>query len=276
MLSNFLPSGAPWIPLTAFGVPLLLLAAAEMWRPLHVGREEPKGRIGGNVAMGVINAGLGALLPVSTVIAAGWAARHDVGLMNEVALPALAIVAATVAIRNLATYAVHRLSHAVPFLWRVHRVHHADIRLDLSTGFRNHPLELAIGAPLLAGVTIACGLDAATLAVYESVAIVFAMWSHANLRLPERLDRRLRLALVTPAMHHVHHSSRRRETDSNYGDVLSLWDRLFGTYVDLTPGQLRATRFGLGDAHDEGAPHLLHQLRSPFARERRAPVPSEA
>jgi sterol desaturase/sphingolipid hydroxylase (fatty acid hydroxylase superfamily) len=245
---------------------LFLLAAAEMWRPLHVGGGEPGGRIAGNVGLGLINAGLGAVLPLSTVLPAEWAARHGVGLMNAVALPPLAAVAATVLVRNLATYWIHRLSHAVPLLWRVHRVHHADVRLDLSTGFRNHPLELAFVAPWLAAVTVAGGLDPATLAIYEAAAIGFSLWSHANLGLPERLDRWLRLALVTPAMHHVHHSALRDETDSNYGDVLSLWDRLFGTYRDLPADRLTTTRFGLGDAFDPAAPHLLSQLASPFAR----------
>jgi sterol desaturase/sphingolipid hydroxylase (fatty acid hydroxylase superfamily) len=276
MLSVLPRDGASWIPLCGFALLLVLLTVAEMWRPLHVGRDEPKGRIGGNVAMGVINAGLGSLLPVSSVLAAAWAAQHGAGLMNRIALPVVVVIIATVVVRNLATYAIHRLSHAVPLLWRFHRVHHADVRLDLSTGFRNHPLELLFVAPWLAAVTIALGLDAATVTAYEAVAIAFSLWTHANLDLPGGLDRWLRVGLVTPAMHHVHHSSRRCETDSNYGDVLSVWDRMFGTYVDLTPHALRATRFGLGDSFDVGAAHLIHQLRSPFARAARERAGSEA
>jgi sterol desaturase/sphingolipid hydroxylase (fatty acid hydroxylase superfamily) len=171
---------------------------------------------------------------------------------------------ATILLRNLATWLVHRVSHAVPLFWRAHRVHHGDVRLDLSTGFRNHPLELAYVVPWLAGVTIALGLDPATLAAYEAVAIGFSLWTHANLRLPAALDARLRLVLVTPAMHHVHHSSRRAETDSNYGDVFSFWDRLFGTYRGLSEEELRAVRFGLGDAFDPHAASFVRQLGGPF------------
>jgi sterol desaturase/sphingolipid hydroxylase (fatty acid hydroxylase superfamily) len=102
--------------------------------------------------------------------------------------------------------------------------------------------------------------------IAETLAIAFTMWSHANLRLPDRLDRALRLLLVTPAMHHVHHSARRAETDSNYGDVFSLWDRLFGTYRSSNGESLATTRFGLGDEHDRDAASILRQLTGPLAR----------
>jgi sterol desaturase/sphingolipid hydroxylase (fatty acid hydroxylase superfamily) len=243
---------------------LALLALAELWRPLHVGADEPAGRIPGNIGFGLINAGLGIALPLSTVLPAQWAAAHGIGMMNMVALPYPAVVVATLLLRNLATWLVHRASHAVPLLWRAHRIHHTDVRLDLSTGFRNHPLELAYGIPWLAAVTVAFGGDAASLAAYEAVAIGFSLWTHANLRLPIALDRRLRLLFVTPAMHHVHHSSRRAETDSNYGDLFSFWDRLFGTYCDRDEAAVRATRFGLGDAFDEDSPRFIRQLAGPF------------
>jgi sterol desaturase/sphingolipid hydroxylase (fatty acid hydroxylase superfamily) len=260
-----LPHGtAAWTAFLGFWGLLLALAGAEAWLPLHRDGDEPRGRIAGNVGMGVINASIAAFLPVSSVVPAAWAAAHGVGLMNRLALPYALVVLSSVLVRNLATYGVHRLSHAMPLLWRIHRVHHSDTRLDLSTGFRNHPLELAIVVPLLALVSVGLGLDPATLLAYESVAIGFSLCTHANLRLPTRFERVLRWLFVTPTMHHVHHSSRRAETDSNYGDVLSFWDRLFGTYCDLPEETLRATRFGLGDAFDAHAPNLLHQLRSPL------------
>jgi sterol desaturase/sphingolipid hydroxylase (fatty acid hydroxylase superfamily) len=204
------------------------------------------------------------------VLAAGWAERHDIGLLNLLDVPAAAAIASTVAIRSLATYFVHRASHAIPWLWRIHRVHHADTALDLSTGLRNHPFELAIVVPALAAVTIASGLDPLTLLVYEAVALPFNLWSHANLRLHPRLDRTLRLLFVTPAMHHVHHSARRAETDSNFGDVFTLWDRLFGTYAMLDPSALQAVRFGLGEAHESRAASLAAQILSPLRPEGRS------
>jgi sterol desaturase/sphingolipid hydroxylase (fatty acid hydroxylase superfamily) len=243
---------------------LFLLAAAELWRPLHAYGAEPGGRIPANLVMGLTNAGLALLLPVSTVLAAEWAARHGVGLMNRAPPPLLVAIAATIAIRSLATYAIHRLSHRLSWLWRVHRVHHSDMRLDLSTGLRNHPLELAFVLPWLVAASLVFGLHAPTLIVYEAVALGFALWDHANLALPPRLERPLRLLFVTPAMHHVHHSAARAETDSNFGDVFSLWDRLFGTHRDLDHGALRGMRIGLGAAFDPGAASLVHQLRLPM------------
>jgi sterol desaturase/sphingolipid hydroxylase (fatty acid hydroxylase superfamily) len=256
--------GLDWAAFGAFWAVVALLAMAELWRPLHVGRDEPAGRIAGNVGLGLVNAGFGLALPLSTVLPALWAAQHGVGLMNAVALPYPVVVILTLLLRNLATWLVHRASHAVPLLWRAHRVHHADVRLDLSTGFRNHPLELAYGVPWLAAVTVALGLDPVSLAGYEAVAIGFALWTHANFHLPPRADRWLRLVVVTPAMHHVHHSSRRHETDSNYGDVLSVWDRLFGTYRDLDEAEVQALRFGLGEAFDGHAASFVRQLAGPF------------
>jgi sterol desaturase/sphingolipid hydroxylase (fatty acid hydroxylase superfamily) len=260
---NRLVGGSDWAPLVLLLLFLFALAAAELWRPLYAGREEAAGRIPGNVAMGLINAALALFLPLSTVLAAEWAARSGVGLMNVAPPPLPVAMVATVALRSLAGYLVHRASHRLPWLWRVHRVHHADTSLDLSTGLRNHPLELAFVVPWVAAVTIAFGLHAPTLFVYEAAALGFALWDHANLDLPPWLDRLLRVALVTPAMHHVHHSAKRAETDSNYGDMISLWDRLFGTYRALRPDELRAMRIGLGDAFDPGASSLVYQLRLP-------------
>ncbi|MDB5691387.1 MAG: sterol desaturase [Alphaproteobacteria bacterium] len=279
MLIGFSASTIGLIKALPFCGSLLVLAAAEAWWPLRRDSAGPPGRLGGNIGMGLINALLTVVLPVSTVVSAGWAARHQIGLMNLVALPVPIVIVATLLLRSFATYANHRLSHAVPLLWRVHRVHHADTHLDLSTGFRNHPLELAIIGPLLAAVTIAFGFDARTLVVYETVSVLFALWTHLNIRLSDRLERRLRWLIVTPAMHCVHHSSVKRETDSNYGDMVSLWDRLFGTCLFLPRDALVATRLGLGDEFDDGAASLARQLRSPFERTRaRAPLvlPSEA
>jgi sterol desaturase/sphingolipid hydroxylase (fatty acid hydroxylase superfamily) len=261
ILSHF--STAPGV-FVGFWVVLALLAIAELWRPLHARGREPRGRVGANIGLGLINAALSLVLPLSTVLPAEWAARQGVGVMNWIHLWFPLAVGLTWLLRNLATWLIHRASHAIPLFWRAHRVHHADLALDLSTGFRNHPLELAYVVPWLAIFTVAFGLNAAALAAYESVAIGFSLWTHANLRLPAGLDRILRTALVTPTMHHVHHSSDRPQTDSNYGDLFSFWDRLFGTYCALSEEQLSSVRFGLGDSFDARASSFVDQLRGPF------------
>lgn len=272
MLDHLPETAIQWAPFLAFWIVLFAIAAAESSRPLRLGGDQSAGRLVTNIALGLINACLISVVPLSTIFAAHWAADHGIGLLHLLALPAFAAWTATILLRSLATYALHRLSHAVPVLWRVHRIHHCDTAIDLSTGFRNHPFELAISLLVFAAASIVLGLSAPALAIYESVAVAFALWDHANLQLPAPLCRALRLLFVTPAMHHIHHSATRAETDSNFGDVLSLWDRLFGTYRETDNTIVRALRYGLGDVHDGAAASLVAQLRSPFVGGADAPL----
>jgi sterol desaturase/sphingolipid hydroxylase (fatty acid hydroxylase superfamily) len=152
----------------------------------------------------------------------------------------------------------------------VHRVHHADTAVDLSTGFRHHPLELLYVAVCYLAMAVVLGLSPIALIAYEGAAVLLSLWSHANLRLPQAADRLLAAVLVTPALHHVHHSAHQTETDSNYGELFSLWDRLFGTLTRLDEDQLRAMRAGLGAEHDAAAAHLGRQLLLPLRDPSRA------
>jgi sterol desaturase/sphingolipid hydroxylase (fatty acid hydroxylase superfamily) len=173
-------------------------------------------------------------------------------------------IAATIALRSLAAYGLHVLAHKSSWLWRVHRVHHADTAVDLSTGFRHHPLELLYVATCYLALAVLLGLSPAALIAYEGAAVLLSLWTHANLRLPSAAERLLGTVLVTPALHHVHHSAHQPETDSNYGELFSVWDRLFGTLKRLDVDQLRAMRPGLGSDHDIAAPHLGRQLLLPL------------
>jgi sterol desaturase/sphingolipid hydroxylase (fatty acid hydroxylase superfamily) len=253
-----------WLPYAGFGALLLLLFAAELAWPLHPAPKGGSVRVIANFALGLLDALILAALPVSTLLAASWARDHGFGALNLVAWPRPLEAAIALAAWSLAIYLIHVAAHRLPWLWRLHRIHHADTAVDLSTGLRHHPLEVLVNALLLAGLAMLLGLDPAAIAVYAVAAAGFALWTHANLRLPGWLERGLRLALVTPAMHHVHHSARREETDSNYGDVILLWDRLFGTCRTLPLAEVRQARIGLGDADDAGAGRLLVQLAAPF------------
>jgi sterol desaturase/sphingolipid hydroxylase (fatty acid hydroxylase superfamily) len=264
VLDHLPRTAAQWAPYAAFWLVLFVIAAVETARPLRGGGDASSRRLLTNIGLGLINAGLISVVPLSTIVAAEWAADRGIGLLNLVAIPTAAAWVATILLRSLATYALHRLSHSVPILWRVHRIHHCDTAIDLSTGFRNHPLELAISLIVFAAAAAALGLSAPALAIYEVAAAAFAIWDHANMRLPDPLCRALRLLVVTPAMHHIHHSALRAQTDSNFGDVLSIWDRLFGTYRDSDAATVRGLRYGLGDGHDGAAASLAAQLRSPF------------
>ena len=267
MNGEWLGAGADWLPMAAFWLLLFGLLACEALLPLHRAPAEPKGRLTANFGLGLLNAALFATLPLSTVIAADWAEERGVGAMNALAVPAAASFAATILLRSLAAYGLHRLAHRVPLLWRMHRVHHADVAVDLSTGFRHHPLELLFVAAAHAALAILIGLSVPALIAYEAAAVALTLWSHANLRLPQAAERGLTLLLVTPAAHHVHHSARQAETDSNYGEVLTLWDRLFGTWRRLGADELAAMRVGLGERHDATAAGLVRQLAAPFGRD---------
>lgn len=248
---------------TVLVVSFLIVGALESWRPFTAGKNEPDGRMLTNFGLGIINAAIQLVVPVSVLLAVGWAARNDIGLLNQTDGPFLMNEIAAVLIYSLASYWAHRLSHRVPTLWRMHHVHHADTHIDLSTGFRNHPAELIYVIVFLSAISVAAGLSPVALLAYQIASAAFSLWSHADLALPEWLDRKLRIVIVTPDMHRVHHSATQQETDSNYGEVFSFWDRLFGSYRHLTPDELRAMRIGLGDGHDAGAASLMKQLAAP-------------
>jgi len=196
-------------------------------------------------------------VPVAAVAAAFYAQAHQIGLLNNVAWPQwLKIVVALLAL-DLAIWAQHLASHKVPLFWRLHQVHHADRDIDVTTAVRFHPVEIALS--MLWKIVVVVPLGASPLAVFlfEVILNACAMFNHANIALPAWLDGVLRMFVVTPDMHRVHHSVLRREHDSNYGFNLSLWDRLFRTYtaqpeaghqgmtIGLTPYQSEApTKLG--------------------------------
>ena len=154
----------------------------------------------------------------------GW------GLLNNVDLPGWVVVVLAVIALDLAIYLQHVLFHAVPALWRVHRMHHADLDFDLTTGARFHPIEVLLSFGIKLLVVVALGAPAIAVLVFEVLLSSTSMFNHGNIRLPDRLDRVLRLFVVTPDMHRVHHSILPWETNSNFGFNLPWWDRALGSY----------------------------------------------
>jgi sterol desaturase/sphingolipid hydroxylase (fatty acid hydroxylase superfamily) len=252
-----------WLPFAAFWLLFLAIALVELALPIHHKAIEAKGRLFTNFGLGVATFAIAAILPLSTILAAQWAANESIGLLNLVAMPAALAFALTILLRSLAAYALHRLEHKVPLLWRIHQIHHCDTAIDLSTSFRNHPVTPLVQAAILASVAVLLGLWVPALIVYEIIASGLVLLTHANLHLG-RAEPFLRWLMVTPQMHHVHHSAVQRETDSNFGDVLSVWDRLLGTYCARSVEEVRAMRIGLGDSHDPHAGSLIHQLKLPL------------
>lgn len=219
-----------------------------------------------NLSLGIVNGAIFALAPFNAAVTADWSRRHDFGLFSLTDLPWGLAAAATVLLISLAQWTIHWLAHKWPVLWAFHRVHHCDAHLDGTTTLRFHPVDYAANFTFQIPVIIVFGLDAATLAVFGLVELAANFLAHTNLRLPPRLETRLRRWVITPGLHHIHHSDDVRETDTNYGAVLTLWDRVFRTYQPEPVRPAEAFRLGLGDVSQEVSEDAGALVLLPFAR----------
>ncbi|MBB36025.1 MAG: fatty acid hydroxylase [Hirschia sp.] len=172
------------------------------------------------------------ILPVGLAGVALWAQAHHVGLFHQVDLPIWLEIVLAMLLLDLAVWAQHVATHKIPLLWRFHRVHHADPEVDVTTAFRFHPVEIAVSVVWKAVVVAMFGIPVLAAFWFEVVLNACAQFNHSNMKLPAGLDRSLRWILVTPAMHRIHHSVDRSESDTNFGFCLSVWDRLFGLYTN--------------------------------------------
>ncbi|MCF7822362.1 MAG: sterol desaturase family protein [Mariprofundaceae bacterium] len=204
------------------------------------------------------------LIPAGAMGAALWAAENSWGLLNLVTLPFWAAVLIAVILLDLVIYAQHVLVHAVPLLWRLHMVHHSDRDIDVTTGLRFHPLEIIFSMLIKVSVVVLLGAPALAVLIFEVVLNGMAMFNHSNVRLPKAVDAIIRMLFVTPDMHRVHHSIIKRETNSNYGFNLSIWDRLFGTYIVQPEKGHQGMTIGLTQFLDQPAHQLIWMLRLPF------------
>src|SRR5947207_459225 len=191
-----------------------------------------------------------------------FAQHQPPGPLSKLALPSAAQLVLTFLLLDFWRYWEHRWFHQVRLLWRFHLVHHSDTEIDVTTSERHHPLEFLLGTATILALIATLGLPAPAIGLYLLAATVVTLYSHANLRLPVYLDRKLGWLIVTPAVHAMHHSALRTQTDSNYGSVLTVWDRLFGTYVDPAAAQIR--HFGLGYFHTPKDTGLVRVLQQPF------------
>ena len=204
-------------------------------------------------------------LPLLAVGAALDADTQGWGLFNAISLPIWLEIAIVVLIFDFAIWLQHLITHKVPLLWRLHRVHHADVDMDVTTAIRFHPVEIALSMLLKIGLVYLLGPAAIAIVIFEIILNGTAMFNHSNLALPAGLDRIMRKVLVTPDMHRVHHSVQRSEHDSNYGFCLSIWDQLFGTYIAQPKDGHDAMQVGL-EWQDDRPSKLGWSLALPFAR----------
>ena len=206
-------------------------------------------------------------VPIAAVTAAFYAEQHQIGLLNQVAWPEWIKVVVALLVLDLAIWFQHWASHKVPLLWRLHKVHHADRDIDVTTAVRFHPVEIALSMVWKIAVVVPLGASPLAVFLFEVILNGCAMFNHANIALPVWLDRVLRLFVVTPDMHRVHHSVLRREHNSNFGFNLSLWDRLLRTYTSQPKGGHQGMTIGLPPYQSEDPTRFGWSLWLPFRRE---------
>lgn len=205
---------------------------------------------------------VGALASV-LVLPVAWADAHRFGLMYRLGVPSVVATIVGVFLIDLWNYAGHVIMHSVPTLWRIHRVHHADTALDASSGIRAHPFEIASLTFILSCGMLLLGVPMASLIIYNAMSLPWFLLNHSNIQFPIWFERWGSLLMSTPDWHRVHHSSRQQETDSHYGCVFSIWDRLFGTAGEADVPRLR---FGLDRFRGRDEQTVWRLLKMPFER----------
>ncbi len=250
------------------GVFLAVFSALAFWEylaPARTLRLSRRQRWGANLGLALVSTLVVRLIvPASAIAVAVMASTEGWGLFSRLALPGWLALVASVVLLDLTLYLQHVLFHSVPLLSRLHAVHHADPDFDLTTGIRFHPIEILLSALIKLAAVAALGAPVAAVLVFEVLLNATAMFNHANVSLPGRLEPWVRRLLVTPDMHRVHHSVVENERNSNYGFCLSVWDRLLGTYTSAPGGELQ---LGLADWRDpETIATLPGVLRMPFLK----------
>ena len=267
-MTELILDNEPAIRLGIFLGVLGLVAAWEALSPRRVRRFSRWRRWPSNFGLVALNTVVVRLLfPAAAIGMAWYAQEHGWGLFNAVDVPAaLAVILCVVAL-DLFIYLQHVMFHAVPALWRLHRMHHADLDFDVTTGARFHPIEIVLSMAIKLAAVVVLGAPPVAVVVFEVVLNATAMFNHGNLRLPLAVDRVLRLVVVTPDMHRVHHSIDPAETNSNFGFNLPWWDRLLGTYRAQPAAGHEAMTIGIEQFREAGDLRLDRMLTQPFLGE---------
>lgn len=255
------------IRLMSFALVFLTLTLWELLAPRRTLQVRKPPRWRNNLGLVLFNTFLLRLVaPLGAVGVAMFAQEHRWGLFNYIELPEWLIVLTCVILLDGVIYLQHVMFHAVPLFWRLHKVHHADLDFDVTTGLRFHTIEILLSLGIKSAAILALGAPTLAVLIFEVLLNATSMFNHSNVRMPLGLDRILRCLVVTPDMHRVHHSWHSNETNSNFGFNLPWWDRLFGTYCDQpTDGHTNMT-IGLKQFRDESKTERLHwMLWLPFS-----------
>ena len=240
------------VRLAIFLLVFIAMAGWESLVPLRRLTAGKRARWTSNLLLGLTNQLFLRLL--SPILLVGFSAvvqARDWGLFNQVEVPAALAVVGSVVILDLVIYLQHRLFHAVPVLWRLHKVHHTDIDFDVTTAVRFHPLEICLSLSIKMVIVVLLGAPPLAVTMFEILLSSLALFNHSNVQLPTTLGTALRWCLVTPDMHRVHHSIRPQEHNRNFGFNLSCWDRLLGSYCAEPQAGHREMLLGLPDQRDK-------------------------
>lgn len=264
-MSDLLVAHEPWIRVSAFVGIFIVMSLWEALAPRRVRAVPRAQRWPSNLALVVLNSLLMRLLLPTTAVAVAIAVEQNgVGLLHGVSMPFWLRAVLALVLLDLAIYAQHRLFHAAPALWRLHRMHHADVDVDATNALRFHPLEIALSLGIKFVVIAAVGAPPAAVVVFEVLLNGLAIFNHSNVAIAGRLDRWLRWFIVTPDMHRIHHSWYPAEMNRNFGFNLTWWDRMFGTYLMAPRDGHRQMTLGLADWRAPEWRRLDRMLVQPF------------
>lgn len=251
--------------LYSFVLLIFMFAGLEMLWPRRVADKNSKIRRLNNLLLLTVNfIAARFLVPLATYQVALIVAEREFGLFNIISLPLVFSVLLTIIIFDFLIYIQHVVFHKITFLWRVHRVHHTDLEFDVTTGIRFHPIEIVLSMFYKLIAVFLIGPLAFSIILYEILLSAAALFGHSNILLNSKLDSVLRKIFVTPDMHRIHHSVIRKETDSNYGNIFSFWDKAFKTYTAFPEAGYDDMVIGLDKFRDTSSGQLLQLLKNPF------------
>ena len=247
---------------------LIVMMCWERGRPKRKLMTNKNARWRCNLSLVVMNSlAIKLLIPFTAASVALYAEQHHIGLLHSISLPLILSIALSVTLLDALIYGQHVAFHHIPFFWRLHKIHHMDRDIDVTTGVRFHPVEIILSALLKCGFILLLGVPFAAVVIFEIALNATAMFNHSNIRLPIWLDKWLRLILVTPDMHRVHHSTIEAETNSNFGFNLPWWDRTFGTYQAQPSEGHDGMTIGLIEHQQSATNNLGRLITEPLRRQ---------
>jgi len=221
-----------YIKLTLLAGIYILLFTYEQYRPYFQQRKRHAQHSARNLFLAAINATISTLfLVIAISYASQWALENNFGILNQLNIPTIYTYLIAILLIDSWQYVWHRMNHVIPLLWKFHQVHHSDKEMDASTGLRFHPIEIIYSNTIRIAIIPLAGIQLEHLIAYEIILLPVILFHHSNIKINENLDKLLRIIIVTPHMHRLHHSDIQKETDSNYSSIFSIWDRLFNSFT---------------------------------------------